>query len=287
MTRYAELSRRWCFLMMLLLVSSTAAGDNTHADATAPTQDPILLWPDDPKRNAMSGIGEMVKRDDGKTQVTEIKTPHLIPYLVKDADEPRPAVILCPGGGYKKLVPSLHWPIAEWLNEQGFHAFILMYRCPSSRNGGAVPDLQRAIRMVRGKADDWQIDSDKIGVLGTSAGGNLCARGSIGFGRDKYKPTDAMDKLSGGTQTPSDWVQVPEDTPPTLIITAKDDKGHYANSPTYEAALKAANVPVTAYYYETGGHGFGMDQPATRTWPDRMLKWLIEQGVIDGATPEQ
>lgn len=197
-----------------------------------------------------------------------------------------------------KLVPSLHWPIAQWLNEQGFNAFILMCRCPSSRNGKATPDLQRAIRMVRSNAKEWNVDPKRLGVLGTSAGGNLCVRASIGFKTDSYEPVDAIDEQSArpdftvllypayiakrGTEQPSDWVKVPVNTPPTLIFTAKDDKGHYVNSPVYEAALKSAKVSVEAHYYKSGGHGFGLNHPATKTWPDRCLTWLKAQGIITG-----
>ena len=276
---------------------------DTQKPATAPTQAPILLWPADPERNAMDKLGNAEEGDDGKTRVTNIQTPHLIPYLVKDADGPRPAVILCPGGGYKKLVPSLHWPIAQWLNEQGVHAFILMYRCPAKRNGEALPDLQRAIRMVRDQADEWQVDPKRLGVLGTSAGGNLCVRASIGFGKDSYKPVDEADQQSarpdftvllypaylteGKTKQAADWVTIPEDMPPTLIFTAKDDSGHYRNSPAYEAALKQANAPVQAYYYKTGGHGFGLSHRASTTpWPERWQTWLKTQGVLNTASGE-
>jgi acetyl esterase/lipase len=251
----------------------------------------ILLWPDDPELNSPDKMG-VAKKSGGKTRVTGIGTPHLDAYLAKGTSEPTAAVILCPGGGYSKLVPSLHWPIAEWLNEQGVSAFILMYRCPVDKvNNKALPDIQRAIRIVRSRAAEWNINPEKIGLLGTSAGGNLGARASVSFGTESYPPRDKVDRVSARpdftillfpaylahreTKNPAPWIKIPGNMAPTLIIAARDDTKHFPSSPIYEAALKKAGAPVETHYFDNGGHGFSLREPASvSTWPERCLEWL-------------
>lgn len=77
------------------------------------------------------------------------------------------------------------------------------------------------------------------------------------------------------------WIDIPEDTPPTLIISARDDTKHFPNSPVYEKALKEAGVPVRAHYFDEGGHGFGLrDTPPTADWPEMYLEWLKHIQIV-------
>jgi acetyl esterase/lipase len=291
--KIGNMKKQVCTLQSAVLLVLLALCLVTKAHA----QETILLWPDDP---ALSSPGRMgvSQTEGGKTRVTEIGTPHLMTYIAKNADGPTPAVILCPGGGYRKLVPSIHWPIAEWLNEKGISAFILMYRCPSSRSkGDAVPDAQRAIRLVRSRAEEWNIDPDRVGVLGTSAGGNLAARMSLAGGSEYYSPASPIDELRAKpdfailmypaylahreTGELADWIEIPEDMPPTMIISARDDKKHFPNSPAYEAALRKAGASVRSLYFDEGGHGFSLRTPSSVSiWPEEALEWLKETKVL-------
>ena len=274
-----------CCLATLILAPSHAAA----------SESPILLWPDTPGLNSPDGLGRQVEKR-GKLNLMDVTTPHMIPYLVADAASPAPAVILCPGGSYKRLVISVHHPIAEFLNQHGIHAFLLNYRCPSDKNGEAEPDIQRAMRMVRARVKEWNIDPNQIGILGTSAGGNLGVRGSIRFGIETYPANDPIDQISAKPDftillypaflankdgVVNDWMKIPDDISPTIIFTAKDDKNFYADSLAYEKLLKDSGKTVVAHYFEAGGHGFSLPGPeAVAAWPSLLLAWLEQNKVI-------
>jgi acetyl esterase/lipase len=206
--------------------------------------------------------------------------------------------LLVPGGGYKQLVTSIHMPIAGWLREQGVRPFLLAYRCPLDRKNpeAAEQDIQRAIRLLRANAKEWNIDPDRIGVLGSSAGGNLSVRASVNSERDTYPVRDTIDRLNAkpdfsillypawvgnrGTGELSAWVHVRPDFGPTFITAARDDK-HFGSAPPYGEALGAEGIPVKEVYFKQGGHAFGLREPAAvSTWPEECLAWLKEQNIL-------
>ena len=255
----------------------------------------VLLWPDVPELSQRNQMGETSGRE--KTRVRDVGTPHLIMHLAKDVSKPAPMVIVCPPGGYEKLVPSTVEPIAAWLNEQGVHVVMLYYRCPTDRyEGAALPDLQRAIRVVRANARKWKVNPQQVGVLGASSGGNLAVRASIFHATNAYGAKGAIDKLSARPDFtillyPSwlahrkeerleKWVTIPADVPPTVIFTAKDDE-HYLSSTIYEAELRKAGNDVTGHYYESGGHEFSLPAVgAVAPWPDQCLEWMRGQQLL-------
>ena len=117
--------------------------------------------------------------NDGIIRYSEVTNPALEIFLPDPSLKNGSAVIVCPGGGYHILAYDLEGTeIAAWLNRLGIAAFVLQYRIPDNKEG-ALQDVQRAIRVVRDNSQKWNIDSDKIGVMGFSAGGSLSARASI------------------------------------------------------------------------------------------------------------
>ncbi len=138
---------------------------------------------------------------------------------------------------------------------------MLVYRCPADRTDpkGPQQDIQRAMRLLRSNAKEWNIDPDRIGVIGSSAGGNLSVRASVFAEQDTYPPKDEVDQFHSkpdfsillypawvgnrGTGGLSSWVKVTREIGPTFITAAKDDQ-HFRSSPPYEKALAAAGVPV-------------------------------------------
>jgi len=214
--------------------------------------------------------------------------------------KPGPAVILCPGGGYNYTVITKMEPIAKWLNDHGVSAFILIYRTPKKRKD-AFEDIQRAVRIVRSRAAEWNIDSKRIGVMGSSAGGHLAARVSTVFDLQTYQAVDEHDGVSckpdftvllypaymnKGKELSKDFT-VSDELSPTLIITAKDD-GFFPGSPIYAKALKEAGASVRTHFFEKGGHGFSLrpKQYPLSTWPDLCLQWLRDRKIIQDE-PEQ
>jgi acetyl esterase/lipase len=272
--------------MVPAMQADTANAENIH-----------LLWPDTPGLNSSDGLGNEAQKR-GKTMLTGVQTPHLRLYEAPVSPSPSPAVLLVPGGGYNQLVTSIHEPIAAWLQEQGIRPFLLAYRCPSDRKNpkGPEQDIQRAMRILRAHAQAWNIDPRRIGVLGSSAGGNLAVRASVSSRINTYPPTDATDRLDAmpdfsillypawvghrGTGGLSQWVEVRPEYGPTFITAARDDK-HFGSSPPYGAALREAGVPVKELYFDQGGHGFTLrEPPGISTWPEACLAFLKQMDMV-------
>jgi acetyl esterase/lipase len=273
---------------------STTVAANTNEER-APNI--IMLWPKDAPIQDSTGMGTpKPDRGDGHIRLTNVTTPSLRCFPAPATKKPVPAIILCPGGGYNSLVITKMTPIAEWLNGHGISAFILIYRVPKKRKD-AFEDIQRAVRIVRSRASEWNIDPKRIGVMGSSAGGHLAARVSTGFENKTYQEVDKHDGVSckpdftvllypaymnKGKELSKEFT-VSNEISPTLIISAKDDKGFFPGSPIYANALKEAGASIRVHFFEKGGHGFSLrpkEHPLS-TWPDLCLEWLRDKNVIE------
>ena len=120
--------------------------------------------------------------------------PFLIPYPVRG--KPRGAVVVCPGGGYQGLAEHEGLPIAEWLNEAGLGAFVLRYRHSPHRHPVPLMDAQRAIRLVRARAKEWNVKPNRVGILGFSAGGHLTATAATHFAAGRAGAKDPVERQS-------------------------------------------------------------------------------------------
>ena len=203
-------------------------------------------------------------------------------------------MIVCPGGGFSYVSYNKEGTdIAVWLNSVGISAVVLKYRVPDNREG-ALQDLQRAIRLARAHAAEWNIDPKRLGVIGFSAGGNLAAKASTLFDQRTYTPIDSIDGQSArpdfallvypaylekdGQIAPD--LNLKAKIPPTLIIVAEDDKTYVNSSKIYHAGLDAAKVKNEFLLYPTGGHGFGLrSEKDARVWPQAALDWLHRIGI--------
>ena len=122
----------------------------------------ITLWPKDGTSLGGTGMGTpKPDRGDGHIRLTDVTKPSIRYFPAPVAKKLGPAVILCPGGGYTYLVTTKMEPIAKWLNQHGVSAFILIYRTPKKRKD-AFEDIQRAVRIVRSRASEWNIDPKRI-----------------------------------------------------------------------------------------------------------------------------
>jgi acetyl esterase/lipase len=230
-------------------------------------------------------------RNDNVIRYAEVTDPAIEIYPADPANNNRAAVIICPGGAYRILAYDKEGTeIAAWLNRLGVSAFVLQYRVPDKRDG-ALQDAQRAIRLVRKNAARWNIDPEKIGIMGFSAGGSLSARTSTRFNIRTYKPVDGSDSLScrpgfamliypayldeGPDKSLTPELTLTKDTPPVFIFQTADDQ--YGNSALVMAsALRNAKLSVELHILSTGGHGYGMrpGSPAPETWPLLADNWL-------------
>jgi acetyl esterase/lipase len=222
---------------------------------------------------------------------SEVTDPAIEVYLPEASKRNGASFIVCPGGGYSILAYDLEGTeIARWLNGLGYTAFVLQYRIPDKKEG-ALQDAQRALRVVRSRAKEWNINPEKTGIMGFSAGGSLSARTSTRFNVKTYSPVDKADSLScrpdftmliypayldqGQNLTLTPELTLGKDVPPMFIFETIDDP--YGNSALVMAsAMRNAKLPVELHMLPVGGHGYGLrpGKPAPDTWPVLAEKWL-------------
>lgn len=252
--------------------------------------------------------------------------PTITPFLPPKSSKPTPAVVICPGGAYVFLAFGHEGiNVAQWYQKQGVAAFVLKYRYGTYHHPVPMLDAQRAMRLVRSRAADWNIDPAKVGIMGFSAGGHLASTVETHFDAGDPDATDPVDKLScrpdfavlvypvismkddvthkGSrdsllTTHPdpklianlSNETQVTAQTPPTVIVVASDDKTvKPKNSHLMYEALQKAGVPSELQEYPTGDHGFGYGMVPDKSppgWLDKVGGWLKGQGFMpDSYTP--
>ncbi len=303
-----------CFLTLLTLFTLAQLGCSPSPSAqSAPSSGavaaqvtgPFTLWPEgapgEPK--ATGEETDATKPEDNLVagepliRLTNVTDPTITIYHAPEATATGAAVLVCPGGGYHILALDLEGTeVADWLNGLGITAVVLKYRVPVRegvpRHERPLQDAQRAMGLMRSRAAEWNIDPNRIGVLGFSAGGHLAATLSNTSER-AYETIDAADTLSsrpdftvlvypayltasekGPELAPE--VTVTDATPPTFLVHAEDDNVPVENSLFYYLALKQAGVPAEMHLYATGGHGYGLRkvESPVHTWPERAERWL-------------
>ena len=250
------------------------------------------LWPD---RTDTSLETVQPDRGDGVLRLTDVVNPSLEVFLVPTTDQPVPAVLVCPGGGYSKLAYNKEGTeIATWLNGLGVSAFVLKYRVPDNR-AGALADAQRAMGIIRHHAAEWKVDPSRVGILGFSAGGHLAASVSTRYVDRSYERVDEADDrpcrpdftvlvypayLSADTFTVVPEIPVNGKTPPAFIVQTQDDTHYIDSSIAYYTALKEVGVPSELHLFPVGGHGYGMrpSKDAVSSWPLLVARWLDTMG---------
>lgn len=237
--------------------------------------------------------------------------PTLTSYLC--GDKKRGCVIVFPGGAYAFRAPHEGEPISRMINEAGVHSFVLNYRVAPYHHPVELTDALRAVRYVRYHADEFNVDPDKIAVLGFSAGGHLAVSAIEHY--DYGKEGDEIDAVSsrpnggilcyavvsmsnnthegtlhnllGDDPSPelmkslSGECSVREDTPPVFIWHTMEDNGvPVSNSLNMCAALKEKNIPCEMHIFPYGAHGLGLAQsvPDTAQWSRLLQNWLLMYG---------
>ena len=283
-----------------LLTTTTLSLSHTQAIEVIP------VWPDlaPGESDKHTGTAQPPKvADPTITRVEAITFPTLQVMRPKRTANGT-AIVILPGGGFRYVVPNLEGSEAgEIFNTLGITAFVLNYRTTNTGPSGAwlrpLQDSQRAIRLVRARAAEWDLDPKKIGLLAFSAGGQVGAI-HIGNQGDAYNPIDSTDEQSArpdfamliypwrladaktGDLMPA--IQLSQNSPPTFIVHTHDDQSSSLGAAGVYIALKKHNVPAEIHIYETGGHGYGTrDRPKSNigTWSDRALDWLVNRQLGD------
>lgn len=282
------------------------------------SQEILPLWTSNNMPNHQNSDEVESVRDRGFAWIADVQTPTLEIYLPAKNNATGKAMIICPGGGYGGL--AYDWEgtdMAKWLNTEGIAAFVLKYRLPQSKsvitpNESPLQDAQRAMRLVRHNAADWNIEEDQIGIMGFSAGGHLASTLGTHYDNKNNFVEDDIDTLSAKPNfmvlvypvitmtTPhthmgsrnnlignapsqehidfySNELHINEDTPPTILIHASDDGSvPVQNSLMFYEGLINAGVSAEMHIYPEGGHGFSFARGTgnLETWIDRCADWI-------------
>lgn len=281
----------------------------------------IPLWDHGKVSNATSAKTEreiIVNEEEGYTGIRNVQTPDIKVFLPTRRNATGQAVIICPGGAYSGLAYDLEGvDYAKFLNTIGVVGIVLKYRLPASGNPAMgyqnpLADVQRAIRITRYHARKWDINPDKIGVMGSSAGGHLASTAGTHFDLGRPNAGDPVEAMSSRPdfmillypvitfngpfandvsrenligKNPdtkladyfSNELHVKENTPPVFIVHAGNDDGvPVENSLLFYEALRKHRIPVELHIFPEGGHGFGLGVGNEHygSWPQACQKWL-------------
>ncbi len=263
---------------------------------------------------------EQIQFGNAMTVISNITIPTLSIFRPQKVKANGTAIIICPGGGYVVVAAGNEGlDVAEKFNEIGVTVFVLKYRIPNvatmvNPEIGPLQDLQEAIRIVREGASEYNIDPDKIGIVGFSAGGHLAATAGTHFHKSvidnprncNLRPdfliliyplisfTDALTNFAARQQligknpstqkitAYSNELHVTSETPPTFLVHATDDLSvKVQNSLSFYQALVENKVPAEMHIYQNGGHAFELNLPNEKElWMERCTNWMESNGLL-------
>ena len=274
------------FWLLYLLVFPSIA-------QTPPEQ--IHLWP-----NGAPGFEDRKNEPEEAKDwwVKNIHNPSITAFLPKNPNGT--AVLICPGGGHRTLVYNAEGSdAAEFFNKLGITAFVLKYRLareegsPYDLNVHPKQDAMRAMRLIRSRADEWNIDPDKLGIMGFSAGGEVVASVAYGDGNGAPGAEDPVDRQNAKPSFqiliyPGPlWIpeELPENAPLAFMVAAINDQCCAAPIISLLQKYHASGQSVEAHIYAHGDHAFNMgyrtELKTIKGWPERLEDWLYDSKLID------
>jgi endo-1,4-beta-xylanase len=245
-------------------------------------------------------VYEPPTKDHSYLKVTSVHNPSLTVFLPPRETATGAAMVIAPGGGHQFLNFDQEGTyVAEYFNSIGVAGFVLKYRLarePGStyKVDDAVADAQRAIRLIRSRAGDWQVNPARVGLMGFSAGGEVAASASTRFDAGKAESADPIERQSSRPDFDAliypgiraENYTIPKDMPVTFMLCADNDRGPSNALAGLYPMLKAAGVKTEVHIYSSGGHGFGINpntrsqSPVATTWQSRLGDWLGDIGML-------
>lgn len=297
--RIVKLPKAVCAAVMAL------TGWIVGAQQTANPHAPVPLWANGAPGSEGKTAAETVTVDaEGEHRVATVNNPSITPYLVRGAKTPAAAIIIAPGGGHQFLSIDMEgYDVAKYLSGHGVAAFVLKYRLAKEKGStytiekDEIGDMQRAIRLVKARAAEWNVDPERVGVMGFSAGGQLALMAAEGYHTGAAASGgDAIDQQSDrpafevlmypGGLTPETIVKVTKEMPPGFLLCGADDRDTIAQMlPQLFIAMRKAGVSAELHEYGGVGHGFGLrlsQHGGVSDWPNLLVQWMDTKGFPRG-----
>jgi acetyl esterase/lipase len=282
-------------------------------------QEFIPLWPKDKKPGSN---GKIITDSIFNERIWRVANPGIYTFRVAKSDNTGTSILICPGGGYERVSYIYNgFNFAKWYNSLGINVFVLVYRLPHQadllqRELAPLQDAQRAIRLIRSNAVAWNLQTDKVGVMGISAGGHLATM----LGTNTADISAIKDSLDGASFRPdfmvllspvitmgkyahggskknllgpdtskvmiekySNELQVTTFTPPAFIVHAFNDSTvKVMNSLLFYDALIDKKISASIHVFPQGGHGIRLDENpgSTDLWLNLLEAWLKEMSFV-------
>lgn len=283
--------KRLLFVLMFLGVTEIGYTQNYNQDLT------IKVWDNSTAPHSNHITTPEVEEEPNRIANTSEATL----YLFK-ADQERAtgmAVVICPGGGYRRLaMDNEGYNMARWFAENGITAAVLKYRMPNSHPEVPLEDAVRALEIMKEHSEEWGFDSNRVGIMGCSAGGHLAAMTStmgstrpafsilfypVITGEEGLCHKGSFDNLLGNERSLEQTTyyslesRVDEATPAAILLLSDDDRSVPSISSTrYYNALKSYGIEASMHIYPSGGHGWGIRESFKYrdAWQSALLDWL-------------
>lgn len=292
---------------VLLFAASARAQDGTIYSLEAPEEpNAIPLGTGDVENQTAP---ETWFRQWGDPMARNISTATLTPFLPEPEKANGAAVIVAPGGGFRWLsMGNEGWEVAEALANEGIAAFVLKYRLhptpeslddfresmkrtfdaaadtssqdeepprrPRRNLSNQLEDAEAAYDLIVGQAEEWGVDTDRLGMIGFSAGAGLTMHSTL---NSQTMELSFIGPIYGGM----DAVEVPKNAPPMFSVIAADDFLFHGEFGVIQSWYEA-DVPVEFHLYQNGGHGFGLGNPdrTSNRWFEAFIHWLEVNGFL-------
>jgi acetyl esterase/lipase len=264
--------------------------------SAAETSQVIPLWPE----GAPGFEARRNEPEQGEGSIHNINNPTVTVFLPPKEKANGTAALIFPGGGFRTVVfNSEGVEPARFLNNLGVAAFVLKYRLPRETDSPYSlsihprQDAQRAMRLVRSHAAEWNLHTNRIGAIGFSAGGEVLAELVYHPTAGDSSAADPVERMNcrtdfqisiypGPLGVPTD--AIPSDAPPAFFVVANDDDSHVRPVIAQLELYRHAKRPVEVHLYAHGGHGFNLGSrsklTSIKTWPQRMADWLGDNGLL-------
>jgi acetyl esterase/lipase len=260
----------------------------------------VLLWPNGaPGSEAKKDLPE-IDLHKSYGSIAGIHNPSITAFLPATGRATGAGILVIPGGGHRELcVVHEGYNVGQWLADHGIAAFVLKHRLAKETNSTyrieveSLADIQRALRLIRSRAEEWSVDPARLGAMGFSAGGELV---NLVSGRNDDGNAAAPDPVDRfGCKIAFQGLIYPgrsgdilprADSPPAFLACGFDDRQDIAEGlAEVYLRFKRAKVPAELHIYTGTGHGFGLrasNKGPSSEWPVRFREWLDERGFLQG-----